>query len=248
MPSIPQAISLVYRDLKAVADAMPRLAIMVLALVISFDVLEELVAPRGRGETMALPLAIFVFGLAQTLLLTPYLIAVHRFVILGEAARAYVFAPRDPRNQLYFLWWAAFSVVAVAPVFVPVASGPAETSGRMAGTMLLVYFIAVMIAGLRLTTLFPAIAIDAPDATWRAALAASKGHVWRIFLIGLATLLPVMVAGALAQRFAALSPTVFANLVLSIFEGAVAVVTMTLFAVISSRLYLWLNDKAKQTE
>ena len=246
IPSIRQAVGLAYRDLKAVADAMPWLTIMALALMIMFDTLIELQTPRGPGDTMALPLVIFVIGLVQTLLLTPYLVAVHRFLILGEAAGHYVFAPREPRNQLYFLWWAFFSVVAVAPVFVPAVPASAETARALTGVLVLVYFIVVMIAGLRLTTLFPAIAVDAPGATWRNAVADTKGYVWRIFLIGVSAFLPVMVLGALAQGLAGVSPTLLITLVLSIFDGIVGFVTVTLFVAIASRLYQWLGDNVKR--
>jgi hypothetical protein len=245
MPSIPQAVVLAYRDLKAVADGIPSLTIMAVALMIMFDTVTELQMPGGGGNGTAQQLMIFVIGLAQTLLLTPYMIAVHRLIILGETGAGYVFAPRNSRNQLYFLWWASFSVAAIAPVFFPSVRESAQTASVLTGVFILIYFVIAMIVGLRLTTLFPAIAVDAPDATWRSALADTRGGVWRIFLIGLLAFLPVMLAGALAQQLAGKSPGLLVSLSLSIFDGIIAFVTITLFAVIASRFYQWLGNRAK---
>jgi Ca2+/H+ antiporter len=219
---------------------------MALVLMIMFDAVIELQMPHGRNGTMALPLVIFVIGLVQTLLLTPYLIAVHRFIILHETTARYLFAPRAPRNQLYFLCWASFSILVVVPVFLSAVLQSAETAGGLPGALILVYFIVIMIAGLRLTTLFPAIAVDAPGAGWRKALAETRGHVWRIFLIGVLAFLPVMVVAALAQWLASTSPKLLFTLVLSILDGIVAFVTITLYGVIASRLYEALGDKAKR--
>ena len=247
MPSITRAVALAYRDLKAVVDAMPGLAIMALVLTIMFDTVIELQTPRGREDAGALPLILFVIGLAQMLLLTPYLIAVHRFIILGEITPRYVFAPRDPRIQLYFLWWAFFSVLVFAPVFLPTIPASGELVDGVVGALALVYIIIVMIAGLRITTLLPAVAIDAPDATWRIAMAATKGHVWRILLTGVLTFVPVMLVGALAQGLAGASPTLLFTLVLSIVDGLVGFVSMTLYVAIASRFYQWLGNKGPRT-
>ena len=41
---------------------------------------------------------------ARPFLLTPYLIAVHRFIILGETTAIYRLVPTDKRFQRYFAW------------------------------------------------------------------------------------------------------------------------------------------------
>ncbi len=243
-PPIPDAVRLAYRDLASVARELTRLMIVALVAILATNLPLALFVSAAPGGSKADILVGFVTGLAQTFLLTPFFIAVHRFIILGERARAYVLTPRELRFQLYFTFWAAFSVVAVAPIFI-VAAWPVYPGLAL----VFVWTIAVMIAGLRLTILFPAIAVDAPGATVARALADTKGYAWRIFAIGVIALLPVMAVGAVFRRmFGPLSGDAIASVAVAVVEAVVSTVMMTLFVAIASRLYQWLGDRVNRSD
>jgi hypothetical protein len=53
--------------------------------------------------------------------------------------------------------------------------------------------IAVTIVAVRRVILFPAIAIDAPGASWSNARRDTKGSSWRVFFILICTMLPVVI-------------------------------------------------------
>jgi hypothetical protein len=57
-----------------------------------------------------------MYNVVQAFLLTPYAIAVHRFIVLGEKTTGYRIAPTDPKFQRFFGWWLALW----APYLVPV--------------------------------------------------------------------------------------------------------------------------------
>lgn len=243
-PSIPHAVELAYHDLANVLRELTRLMIIAVAVIWATNLPLGLLASAGSERPNADILMAFVSGLAQTFLLTPVFIAVHRFIILGEKGTAYALTPGEHRFQLYFTFWAAFSVVAVAPLFV------VEASPVYPGLALVfVWTVAVMIAGLRLTILFPAIAVDAPGATLARAFADTKGHAWRIFAIGLLALLPLMATGALVRRIAGrLSGSAIAPVTVGIVEAVLSAFMLTLFVAIASRLYQWLGDRVTRSE
>jgi hypothetical protein len=91
----------------------------------------------------------------------------------------------------------------------------------------------------RLSILFPAIAVDAAGANWRNVMADTRGYAWQIFLIGLLAYMPVLVIDIV---FAVSSGTV----VIAVIDNVVAIVSMTLFVVIASRLYQRLGNRVNQ--
>ena len=56
-----------------------------------------------------------IFGLAQAAAVTPLAIAVHRFVLLGEARDGYDFNPGDWRFQRFFLFTIALEILGAIP-------------------------------------------------------------------------------------------------------------------------------------
>jgi hypothetical protein len=103
----------------------------------------------------------------------------------------------------------------------------------------------------RLTILFPAIAVDAAGATAANAYADSKGNVWRIFLIFLLTILP-LVALALGLYFLGListakdvSPLRIAGQVLS---AVIGVPAYALFVAVASRLFQALGERLNKPD
>lgn len=250
MPPIPQAVAQVYRDLVFCLGALRNLAAIVALITLAFEILEALLVPSG-APTLGLLLR-FVSGLAQGFLVVPYYIAVHRLIILGERTPSYVLEPSSPRFQQFFWWWAAFSVIAFASLFVvemlPRMNKLEPLPFLIAMLPLLIVLVAVTIATLRLTLILPAVAVDAPGARWDAVLADTKGHAWRIFLLGLVAALPLIVAVLIAFVLIAIGIALggwIFGLLYFVLGPAWAVVAMTLFIVIASRLYLWLGHRVK---
>jgi hypothetical protein len=98
-----------------------------------------------------------------------------------------------------------------------------------------------------MTLLFPAVAVDAPGASFANALADAKGHIWRIFATGLLAGVPMMTVAYLTQNVLGTS-SAGAALVVSLVRSVVAFVLLTQFVVISSRLYMWLGDRLTRPE
>jgi hypothetical protein len=186
---IMRAVVMAYRDIVRVARAMPRLVAAVLVILLTFNLL-ELVIPSSVFE---LPLAEFVFGAARGFLLTPFLIAVHRYIILDEVTPRYILAPQEPRFLRFFAWSLAPAMVSVSGSLIQyllsAAGLPARAVSLGAGIALIVGVFAI----LRLMILFPAIAVDAPGASARNAFADSKGFFWDMFFICLVAMLPLVV-------------------------------------------------------
>jgi hypothetical protein len=186
---IMRGVGLAYRDIVRVARAMPRLAGAVLIILLTFNLL-ELVIPRFVFE---LPLADFVFGAARGFLLTPFLIAVHRFILLDEVTPHYHLAPQDGRFLRFFAWTLAPALLSAAGSLVQylltAAELPVTAVSLGTGAVLVVGLFVI----LRLLILFPAIAVDAPGASARNAFADSQGFFWDMFFICFVAMLPLVV-------------------------------------------------------
>jgi small-conductance mechanosensitive channel len=111
------------------------------------------------------------------------------------------------------------------------------------GLVLIVLAVVAAVISVRCMILFAAIAVDAPGADWRNAIADSKGHSWRIFLVLLCTVAPAIIVAAIvavvlgfslltaALAFAVVIPAIVVAL-----TAAVAAAVSRLFAAYSSQL------------
>lgn len=245
MPPIGAAVGLAYRDVADAGRALTKVMAVALVFIVVSDQAERLLLAPDADSGNDVTLAAYVIGLVQTLLITPFLIAVHRYIVLGETMQNYVIVAGDRRTQGYFLCWAVLSTLAVAPAFLPPLSNLEQPAGGMIGFAVLGYLIGVMLFGLRLTLLFPAIAVDAPGATVANALADARGHLWRIFATGLIAGVPLMTVAYLAQAAIGSESGVAAVLV-SLVRSIAAFGLLTQFVAISSRLYMWIGERVSQ--
>jgi hypothetical protein len=253
MPPISQAVAQAYRDLVHCIGELRTLVVTVLLITLAFQTAEALLLPPAVGETSRTILLRFVSSLAQGFLTVPYYIAVHRLVILGERTTSYALAPSSPRFQQFFWWWAALSAVTYLPIsLVEMLS---QTRALTAFSYLIalaampIILVAIIIVTLRLTIIFPAVAVDAPGATWGNVMADTKGYAWRIFLFGLVASLPLIVPALVLGVLVGFGTTTRSWIVsaLSIlFTSVLSVVALTLFIVVASRLYLWIGNRTKQ--
>jgi hypothetical protein len=254
-PTIGQAAAQAWRDTHAALRALSGPAQVVFFIYLVLSVARRLLLPTDPLLTTATLLGEFILSIAQAFLLTPFLIAVHRFVILGESTR-YTLAPGEHRFQLFFMWSIALSLLAWFPPFLissfPVRPSPAFVTAFVVGC--LIYVVAATIISLRLIVLFPAIAVDAPGATWRNAMADTKGSAWRILFIGLLASLP-LVGLALVLALVALSigppgvaarPSIGWIAVTSITDAVFCVIGFTIAVAVASRLYEQLANRLNQ--
>jgi hypothetical protein len=253
MPSIPQAVAQAYRDLVYCFGELRRLAVIVLLITLVFQIVDVLLLPSSPEKPSLNLLARFVIGLAQGFLTVPYYIAVHRLIILGERTTSYALAPSNPRFQHFFWWLAAFGAVTFLPLFLlemlPQARGMSPLAFLIALALMLIVFVAIIVVTLRITIIFPAIAVDAPGASWENVMADTKGYAWRIFLFGLLAALPLIVPALILITLAAIgtargSSWIFGPITM-IFGAALSVIAMTLFIIVASRVYLWIGNRVK---
>ncbi|WFU19576.1 hypothetical protein [Bradyrhizobium sp. CB3481] len=205
--------------------------------------------PLGRA---AIRLAILV-GLC--FLLTPFFLAMHRFVLLGEEPIRYDFTPSSPRFQMFFGW---FAVCVVLASFPAILAALAETKGP-------VYYVGRPPAGLdpwisrtastvawlvlqQLLVLFPAMAVDAPGAGWQNAISDTRNQIWYAIAVTILPFIPVALLGlagvSLLKAWVWAAPGTLAGLVASLlWLGTTLLIASTLLAVIASRLYQVIGER-----
>jgi hypothetical protein len=218
---------------------------------------------RATGDTGRL-VADLVLSAGWIFLLVPFTIAVHRFVLLGETPVHYLAEPRHPRILRFYGSWLALSLVAAIPVALAVAGlAAARLLDWWVWPLLLPLVALPVVLCLRMTLLFPAIAVDAPGATWPNAYQDTRGHSIGICLLYAAAIVPAIVAEAfgiailqaltvaLLAALAAAGAPMRAIAVLSTLTGmaimnALYVCSVALMVVIASRLYRLLGDRVRR--
>jgi hypothetical protein len=227
-----------HRDVLAALRAMPRLVLIVigiLALQTVLDLAADKLIPRGSL------LGRDIVGVLHYALLTPFFIAVHRFVILGEVTHGYRLRWDDRRFLLFFGW--AFTMFAISRVLLLSHALPRHWMFQFIAFVLAV---AVCVMFTRITILFPAIAVDAPGATPRNAFEDTKGHGWYIFFLYLVPFIPSgLLVILLAGLMVLLQPVVGRILVVPLI-GLTGVLWLTMAVVIASRLYQWLGNRVNE--
>ncbi len=184
--------------------------------------------------------AAFAFALAQTFFLTPVLIAVHRYILLGERTRRYRLNPSDRRFWRFFVFGIVIQLFFVVPTLFALNSS-LESGVELAVAVVL--FLAAIVAAVRLILFFPAVAVDAAGADWRNALADSRGHAWRIFFtVMVVTLMAtvVLMAAAIGLAWISLQFDEIPRAVIvidAIIEPSIMVATLAANAVAASRLF-----------
>jgi hypothetical protein len=254
-PSIITALFWAYWDLWHVLQKAWRLALFAF-LILSVGSVAAAVGPKlltydPFGQAI-IRLAMLV-GLC--FLLTPFFLAVHRFVLLGEEPIRYDFKPSSPRFQMFFGW---FAVCVVLASFPAILAALAETKGP-------VYYVGRPPAGLdpwisrtastvawlvlqQLIVLFPAVAVDAPGAGWQNAISDTRGHIWYALAVTILPFIPIGLLGlagvSLLKTWAWATPGSRIGLVASLlWLGAILLIALTLLAAIATRLYQVIGDR-----
>ena len=172
---------------------------------LGYDPAASTLAPHNHSAIAVLGSACaeFTVYLLNTLCLAPVAVAVHRFVIRGETTRG-VISPLPAHTQLFAFWLLILAAVRIAGSLPGALATSANASGLISGLIAFMgagVAIALVVVTVKLALMFPAIAVDSPDAGFlaRARLSwqRSKGHAWYIFWCETLVSLTVAVPGLL---------------------------------------------------
>lgn len=232
-PIVPTAVA-AWRDALAARERMPMLLWVALAALFAVNLLEFLLlVPAHLGF-----LGRIVNAAAQALVTIPLAIAVHRFVLLGETTPAYRIDPNEPRFQKFFICALALALITLLPQLSPALLG----YGPLSSLVALIMTIVCTIAAVRVVILFPAIAIDAPDADWRNALEDTRGHSWSVYFTMMVVMLPPIVVSIIL--FALLGRHGwFAGILQAALQAAISAFIWAASVAAASRLYAAYADR-----
>ena len=184
----------------------------------------------------------------RALLLTPVAIAIHRLVILDEVTRAYALPLGEPAFRAFFAWLFALGVIAGLPFDLLAAMQARDASLAATSIGFLLALIAMVAFVLRLTVLLPAIAVAAPGARLKPALADTKGQALRILAIFALALLPWIAADFAGVLLIGRSIEVGGSLpgvVFLLLSGVLQTIMLSLTAVIASLVFIALGAKVR---
>jgi len=212
--------------------------IVILLSLASFWIIPD---PGALAASHWLPIFTIASSIVQGPLLAPLAIVVHRYVLLGEVANRYPIEPSSAR----YIRFSGFAILVKVLLSIPsvVESFMLEEQdnpGVMAllGIAVLALFIIIVLVVLRRVILFPAIAIDAPGATWSNARHDTKGSSWRVAFICLCVAVPAMIMGGLLY-YVLLRPgfSGAGRLMFSLLGAIVEIPTLCAFAAAASHIY-----------
>ena len=191
-----------WEDAFRAIGAMPLVAgtafvIVILMALASFWIISD---PYALAESPWLPVYSIVTGVVQGLLLAPLAIAVHRYVLLGEATSRYPLDPFSARYVRFVGFAILIKILWSLPSLIQsfMRKSPEETGVEaLLGFVELALFIVVLVVTVRRVILFPAIAVDAPGATWSNARRDTKGSSWRVAFIFVCVAVPGTMLGGL---------------------------------------------------
>jgi hypothetical protein len=248
LPILPTLVA-AYRDLGRLLTAMRALMLSAFFIMLATSVAAELVSQRLWDQELAGEALGFAQNAIEAFLLTPVVIAIHRFVILDKITSKYTVPIGEPVFGIFFGWLLSLKVLIGLPFDLLGVlqtlnwSLPAST---LAFALALIAAIGVL---LRLTILLPALAVEAPGATLSHALADTKGHVLRVlalFFLALAPWLGAAIGGVLLLGRGATitgSPLAMLSLVMG---GVLQTITLSLTAVIASHAFMALAAQVKR--
>jgi hypothetical protein len=247
LPIMPTVVA-AYRDFGRLLTAMRALMLSAFLIMLATSVAGDLVPQRLWDQQLTGE----ALGLAQNaieaFLLTPIVIAIHRFVILGKITPNYTVPVGEPVFGIFFGWLLALKILVGLPIDL---LGVLQTLNWSLPASTLAFALALIAAlgvALRLTILLPALAVEAPGATLAHALADTKGHALRIlalFSVAEVPWLAVTIGGVLLLgRGATIAGSPLAILSL-LMGGVVQTLALALTAVIASYAFMALAVQVK---
>jgi hypothetical protein len=197
-PPIIQTALLAWRDAFRVIGAMPIVTGIAFGILILLSLVSAWIVPDpyALAKSHWLPVFTLVSSIVSSLLLAPLAIVVHRYVLLDELTNRYPLDPFSARYVRFVGFAIVFKLALVLPnTLIGLESQlPAAAAFQFATGVASVFLVIVAV---RRIILFPAIAIDAPGATWSNARRDTKGTSWRVLFIFVCTALPELIVSAL---------------------------------------------------
>lgn len=237
-----------YRDLGRLLSAMPGLMLCALVIMLASAAGADLVPGRLWDQQFAGEVLGLVQNAFEALLLTPVVMAIHRFVILDKITRGYTLPIGERVFGVFFGWLFGLKVLIGLPFGTLSLAEAFNWSPRAIILAFAVVLIAALTVVLRLLILLPALAVGAAGATASRALADTNGHVLRILAVLFLALLPwfaVGIGGAMllgSRGIIAGSPLAMLFLAMS---GIVETIKLALAAVIASYAFMALAEQVK---
>jgi hypothetical protein len=191
----------------------------------------------------------YLFGFLRAclggLVLAPLAIAIHRYVLLGEVGTSYSFNPSDRRLVRFVGAEIIYSAVFFAPLAAAsIAMDTWKLSLPALGGVLSAIAVVIVI-GIRLLMIFPAIAVDAPGASWGNALADSRGKTLRLFctlvLAALVVLIPTYSLSVIIPTSHSMGWNIF-----SLAQSASHILYIAVTAAIVSLFFRVIGQRLKQ--
>ncbi|HET8919387.1 MAG TPA: hypothetical protein VFN27_06880 [Xanthobacteraceae bacterium] len=242
-------LSAAYREWRRMLPALRPLVINAFLIVLAISALDQFVPARLADQEFFGTAITLAEAAVRAFLLTPILVAIHRFVILDEITKTYAVPLREPAFRRFFAWLFTFEVLAGFPLDILGAlqalnvTFAASTAGFVAA---LVVTVALMV---RLSILPPAIAVDAPGARLGAALEDTKGCALRVFAIFFVAIVPWLAIDlaviALIGRGVAVTGSA-SGMIGLVFGGILQTALLTLMAVIASLLFIALGTHVRR--
>jgi hypothetical protein len=207
---------------------------------------------RSVAEWLASPAGVFYAILKTSIeiaLQAPLAIALQRHVIRGEVATRYPLNPLRPSYLRYVGTVLALNFAFRVPeiIAIPLVDAGLPYVVRVGVAYLLyAWMIAVLIVVVRKVALFPAIAVYAANATWRAFAPAGAGNSWRIALVLIGTTLPRAI-GFVAVEFLMPRPDWpygTGRLILILAAGLVQLPVLCALAAAAARIHLAIGTPA----
>lgn len=244
-PIISTAVA-AWRDAFAAMTAMPVTTAIAFVIVLALSALTVVFVPNLGAPESALTMQVLgLFTLVvQAFLLAPLAIAVHRYVILGEITRGYPLDFSTPRYLRFVGFAILVGLVMAIPnlIFAALPSGEDNLAVAAVGALAaLILFIFIVIVLVRRVILFPAIAVDAPGASWSSARNDTKGSSWRVLFILVCTAIPPIVLSMplywVLLGSSGGSPSLGVRLLFSVLSTIIQVPTLCAFAAAASHLF-----------
>jgi hypothetical protein len=209
-----------------------------------------------RGHSFVTDLAIvLVVSVAQSLVLTPLALAVHRFVLLDEVTQHYALNLADQRVRRFFgvviaiqalcfgnvIWFVVGHFMFGGRMFwgwgepiTPGVEGREWVLAACFAACMITVFVTIYVM-LSVIILFPAIAIDAPGVGWRNAMFDSNLHIGRITFASWLALVPLAPLAIIADpQKSGFSLGAFGV----VLRAAYLVLIVCALAAVASRLYM----------
>jgi hypothetical protein len=241
LPIIPTLIA-GYRDLGRLLSEMRKLMLCAFLIMLAISVAEDLVPGRLWEQQLTGEALGLAQNAVEAFLLTPIALAIHRFVILNQITSNYTVPIGEPVFGVFFGWLAALKILLGLPLDL---LGVLQTLNWSLPASTLAFAIALIAAvgvSLRLTIMFPALAVEANGATPSHTLAYTKGHVLRILALFFLAPAPWSVA-ALGGAMITGSPRAMPSLLMG---GVLQTIPLSLTAIIASLVFMALGTQARR--